>query len=108
MNRNFEGCALCGSTWGNVWEEVEGDRMFFCCDLCLAQFRALLSRIESTMGWKGVDAVEIAGDRHGRTLTASSEGASARFAFAFNSEGSLLRFERVDGTPPSPRTGRPP
>lgn len=96
MKRNYDGCAICNSTWGNVWAEVEGERMFFCCDLCVVQFRSLIDRVKQTTGWAGVDAIEISGDRRGRTCDAAFEGKHARFGFAFNSEGQLLRFQRAD------------
>jgi len=80
--------------------------MFFCCDLCLVQFRGLVERIKRDTGWDHVDELEVAGDRRGRTCMAKSGSRSARFTFAFNSEGSLRRFGRQDagsggaGAPP--------
>jgi Ta0938 len=106
LKLNYRGCAICDSTWGNVWEYVEGQRMFFCCDLCLVQFRGLVERIKRDTGWDHVDELEVAGDRRGRTCMAKSGSRSARFTFAFNSEGSLRRFGRQDagsggaGAPP--------
>lgn len=103
MKLNYQGCAICDSTWGNVWAEVDGQRLFFCCDLCRIQFIGLIERIKRETGWVRLDAIEIAGDRRGRTCTATSGSASARFAFAFNTEGLLRRFVRQDDagrTPP--------
>ena len=100
MKRNYDGCAICNSTWGNVWAEVEGERMFFCCDLCVVQFRALIGRIERETGWTRVDSIEVAGDRRGRTCQVSSSGESARFRFAFTPEGQLLRFAREESRTP--------
>jgi len=94
MKRNYDGCAICDSTWGNVWAEVEGERMFFCCDLCVVQFRGLIDRIKQETGWDRIDAIEIAGDRRGRVCVAESAGDRARFGFAFTPEGQLLRFSR--------------
>ena len=98
MKLNYRGCAICDSTWGNVWEEVEGQRMFFCCDLCHLQFRGLLERIKRDTGWNRIDALEVAGDRRGRTGVATSGRQVARFTFAFNSEGALRRFV-LEGPP---------
>lgn len=105
MKLNYEGCALCGSTWGNVWAEVDGQRMFFCCDVCESEFRGLIGRIKQDTGWDRIDELVVAGDRQGRTCLAISGGRKARFAFAFNSEGSLRRFAREDsvsGATPAP------
>jgi len=98
LKTNYQGCAICDSTWGNVWEEVEGERMFFCCDLCRVQFRGLVDRIKRETGWERIDALEVTGDRRGRTCAATSGSEVARFAFAFNSEGRLRRFGRQDAT----------
>lgn len=102
MKVNYEGCAICDSTWGNLWENVEGQRFFFCCDLCVLQFRSLVDRIKKEAGWDRIDSLDIAGDRRGRSCRAVSSGESANFAFAFNSEGGLRRFERVSSVPIAP------
>ena len=96
MKRNYTGCAICDSTWGNVWAEVEGERLFFCCELCVVQYRGLIARLKEATGWGAIDAIEIAGDRRGRSCTVTAGRESARFLFAFNPEGHLLRFERAD------------
>jgi hypothetical protein len=72
--------------------------MFFCCDVCRVQFCGLIERIKRDTGWDRIDELEVAGDRRGRTCVATSGPRSARFAFAFNSEGSLRRFGRQDAT----------
>jgi hypothetical protein len=95
---NYAGCAICDSTWGDVFEEVEGQRLFFCCDLCVVQFRGLVDRIKTDTGWDHLDALEVAGDRRGRTCRATSGTAEKEFAFAFNSEGRLRRFSALDRT----------
>lgn len=102
MKRNYDGCAICNSTWGNVWAEVDGERLFFCCDLCVVQYRNLLDRIHQDTGWAEIDSIEIAGDRRGRTCEVAAGGARAMFRFAFDPEGGILRFERTGftATPP--------
>lgn len=99
MKVNYEGCAICDSTWGNVWEEVEGQRLFFCCSLCTVQFRGLVDRIKADTGWTHIDDLKIAGDRTGRTCRAQSNASEAEFRFAFNSEGKLRRFARASPEP---------
>jgi Ta0938 len=100
MKRNYDGCAICNSTWGNVWADVEGERLFFCCDLCVTQYRELIGRVRKATGWDRIESIEIAGDRRGRTAEVVAGTDRARFAFAFTAEGKLLHFRAVD--PPSP------
>ncbi|MCI4365044.1 MAG: TA0938 family protein [Thermoplasmata archaeon] len=95
MKRNYSGCAICDSTWGNLWEDVEGERMFFCCDVCLTQFRRLVDRVKRETGWSAIEALEIEGDRRGRRCLAASGEARFRFRIAFNSLGEIRAFERL-------------
>ncbi len=95
MKRNYAGCAICDSTWGDVWAEVEGERMFFCCDLCLVQFRSLCERIKHETGWATIDSLTIAGDRRGRTCRASTGPRTFDCFVAFNPQGEIRRFETV-------------
>ncbi len=99
MKRNYAGCAICDSTWGDLWEEVDGERMFFCCSICATQFRQLVDRVKKETGWPRIEAVEISGDRRGRTCVAQTGGDTFRVRVAFNPEGELLRFEKL--LPPS-------
>jgi hypothetical protein len=92
LKRNYDGCALCNSTWGNVWAEVDGERTFFCCELCVAQFRGLVDRIKRDTGWTRIDSLEIEGDRRGRACEAAFAEHHARYRFAFTGEGDLLYF----------------
>ncbi len=93
LKANYAGCAICDSSWGNVWETVEGERLFFCCDICVVQFRNLVGRIESETGWPTIDQLEIRGDRRGRTCRASRAGTEYRCEFAFNPQGALRSFQ---------------
>ena len=95
MKRNYAGCAICNSTWGNVWEEVEGERMFFCCSICVVQFRRLVDRIKAETGWPTIESIEIAGDRRGRTCVARTGTGTVRVRVAFTPEGELRRFETL-------------
>jgi putative zinc binding protein len=98
LKRNYAGCAICDSTWGDHWEEVEGDRMFFCCALCAVQFQGLVARIRTETGWPALDEIVLSGDRRGRECTARCGGSTYRAGFAFNAEGAILRFQRLDPT----------
>jgi hypothetical protein len=96
---NYTGCAICDSSWGDLWEEVEGTRLFFCCPVCLRQFRELLERLRAGAGWDSVDELEIAGDRRRRTVRARRGTEELRAEFAFYPDGRLRLFE--------PRAARP-
>jgi hypothetical protein len=96
LKRNYVGCAVCDSTWGNLWEEVDGERMFFCCPTCVVQFRQLVGRIEKETGWPRIESLEINGDRRGRTCVARTGPETVRVRVMFNPEGEILRFEKLD------------
>ena len=104
MKVNYTACAICDSNWGNLWEEVEGERLFFCCDLCALQFRNLVARIERETGWPSVDRLSIAGDRRGRTCTAYRGTSSYACTFTFNAEGEIRTFRQEPGVAPDPLT----
>ncbi|MCI4348170.1 MAG: TA0938 family protein [Thermoplasmata archaeon] len=101
MKVNYAGCAICDSSWGDLWAEVEGERLFFCCNICLLQFQQLISRIKSETGWDRIDSVHIAGDRRGRTCLATRKDAAYECAFSSNAEGSLREFTSRGGTTPN-------
>lgn len=94
MKRNYVGCAICDSSWGNVWAEIDGERIFFCCELCVVQFRALVRRIKHETGWPRVEELAIEGDRRERSCEARVGPERFAARFSFTSEGELLRFER--------------
>lgn len=79
-----------------MWEEVDDERLFFCCDLCAVQYRGLIDRIKRETGWERLDSIEIAGDRRARTCSVSRGATRARFLFSFNSDGQLIRFQRAE------------
>lgn len=89
-----EGCAICQSTWGNYWAELEGQRMFFCCDICETEFRNMINEVRQKTGWKIIDEIKISGDTRGRHCTAISGGDAYHFQVRFNSgEIDILREE---------------
>ena len=88
-----EGCAICESTWGDYWEEIEGQRMFFCCAVCAIQFKNMISEVKKRTGWPSIDGVEIRGDYRGREVTAlKNSGASYKFLVRFGSKGEIQKF----------------
>jgi hypothetical protein len=98
---NYAACAICDSSWGNLWEEVEGTRLFFCCEVCLVQFRNLVDRIKAETGWGTIDGVTIAGDRRGRTCVAQRGAETYRCRVAFNAQGALREFHTERGPTPA-------
>jgi hypothetical protein len=101
LNVNYTACAICDSSWGNVWEVVEGTRLFFCCDVCVTQFRNLVGRIKSETGWDAIDSISISGDRRGRACEAIRGGHPFRCRVAFNAQGAIRAFSPETGTTPS-------
>jgi hypothetical protein len=94
LKRNYTGCAICDSTWGNLWEEVEGERMFFCCSICVVQFRRLVGRIKAESSWPAIESLDISGDRRGRICVAKRGPETLRVRVTFNPAGELLTFEK--------------
>jgi Ta0938 len=89
---NYSACAICDSSWGNLWEEIDGTRLFFCCDVCVAQFRNLVRRIKAETGWESIDSLTILGDRRGRTCDALRGEAAYGCRVAFNAQGDIRYF----------------
>lgn len=91
-----EGCVICDSTWGNYWDDVEGQRMFFCCEICAVQFKNLVNEVKRRTGWSTIEEVKIKGDYRGRECHATSpDGASYAFFIRFNSSGEIQKFREI-------------
>ena len=97
MDPPDEGCLLCGSTWGNVWEEIEGRTEFFCCMICARQWNALRAAIRGATGWGVIDRIDLKGNRWGRTGVAHLGQQHFAFRVVFTPEGALRTFESVAG-----------
>jgi hypothetical protein len=89
-----EGCAICGSTWGNYWGEIEGSKMFFCCDICYLELQNLVAKIKEETGWNAIDEINIKGNYAGRNCLATFDKNSARFIVRFDSSGAVQTFKR--------------
>lgn len=93
-------CALCESEWGNHWEEIDGQRMFFCCWICARAFDNMVQEVKRRTGWRVVDEIKIVGDYRGRQCTALSGAGSFHFQIRFNSEtGEIERFSEESSGP---------
>lgn len=101
MKLRPDGCVLCGSTWGDYWADIDGERCFFCCELCARQLQNLIQGVRDSTGWDRLDALSIEGDRRGRVAVASSGTRSAKFSFRFDDAGGVRRLRRDPPAAPS-------
>jgi hypothetical protein len=99
------GCVLCGATWGDYWEEIEGKRLFFCCDVCATQYKTILNETKKRTGWDSVDRLEMQGDYRGRVCRVTRGSASYRFMISFFDDGRVRTFFELDVRP---KAGHPP
>ncbi len=89
-------CALCDSEWGDHWEEIDGQRMFFCCWICARAFDNTVQEVKRRTGWPAVDEIQIVGDFRGRECTARRGEETYDFRIKFNSEtGEVQAFEET-------------
>jgi hypothetical protein len=87
------GCALCGSTWGDYYEEIDGQRLFFCCDVCALEFKNMISEVKKRTGWNRIDELVINGNYYrGRNCIARHEGKEYKFYVKFGDEGEIQTF----------------
>ncbi|MCY0858823.1 MAG: TA0938 family protein [Sulfolobaceae archaeon] len=88
------GCAICGATWGEYYAEVDGEKLFFCCDICAAEFINMINEVKKRAGWERVDEIEINGNYYaGRTCVAKHEGKEFKFYIRFGDEGEITTFK---------------
>lgn len=87
-----EGCALCGATWGNYWEDFEGKKLFFCCEVCAKQYRSIVGEVKKRKGWPNVNSISMQGNYRGRICTATSGPQSYRFSISFYDDGEVRNF----------------
>lgn len=93
MKTNFEGCALCDATWGEYWREIEGQNMFFCCNICADAYENMVKEVRKRTGWKIIDYIELSGNyRLGRTCSATSGKDIYRYFFR-HENGEITEFE---------------
>lgn len=88
-----KGCAICEATWGDYWEEIDGQRMFFCCDVCAAEFKNMVNEVKIRTGWKTLDEIKMNGNYRGRDCTALCAGKEFGFFVRFDSKGRIDTFK---------------
>jgi hypothetical protein len=87
-----KGCAICEATWGDYWEEVEGQRMFFCCDICAFEFKNMINEVKTKTGWTTIDEIKMVGNYRGRDCIALFAGKTFNFFIRFDSKGNIDTF----------------
>jgi len=91
---NTEGCGLCNATWGDYWREIDGDNMFFCCNICADIFETMVKKVKETTGWEKIDYVELHGNySRGRECEARNGESRFRYYFRTYSDGTFMKFE---------------
>ena len=89
-------CVLCGATWGDWWEEIEGKKQFFCCEVCARQYRNIIGQAKKKKGWASVDKLEMDGDYRGRICRVSHGSESTRFLINFLENGDVRTLIDLD------------
>ena len=92
METAVPACALCGATWGDYWEELDGKRLFFCCGVCANDYKTILAEAKTRKKWASIDSLVIEGDRRGRTCTTTHALETYRFMISFFDDGRLRTF----------------
>jgi hypothetical protein len=90
------GCALCGATWGDYWEEIEGKNLFFCCDVCAKQYKSILTETKKRTGWSSVEGLEMQGDHRGRVCKVTRGAESFTFMISFFDDGKVRNVVELD------------
>ncbi len=91
------GCALCGATWGEYEEEIDGEKLFFCCDVCASEFKNMLKELKNRTGWKKIDEISIDGNYYkGRTCVAKNGEKEYKFYVKFNDNAEVETFKEIE------------
>ena len=89
------GCALCGSTWGDYWKEIDGKSRVFCCHVCADSYSDLLHRIKEELGGSKFDNILVSGNPRARRATVKWEKEEATFSVSFKDEGGVRGLRRI-------------
>jgi Ta0938 len=87
-----DGCVICGSTWGDYWREIEGQRMFFCCEVCANEYGNMVAEVKKRTGWRSVDEINMEGNFRGRSCEALNGSQSYKFFVIFEEGGAIRNF----------------
>ncbi|MGB9729597.1 MAG: TA0938 family protein [Thermoprotei archaeon] len=90
------GCTLCGATWGEYYEEIDGQKLFFCCNICALEFKNMINEAKKRTNWIKIDELTIKGNYYtGRTCTAKNENREYKFYVKFGNEGEITTFKEI-------------
>lgn len=82
-------CALCHSTWGNYYETVENEKLFFCCDVCATIFKEIILKLKKIYNITTIETLSLEGTPRIRTYKVISNGQIYEGTITF-SHGSIL------------------
>ena len=88
-------CVLCNSEWGNYWEEINSKNLFFCCVICVDQYKAVIKAIQFHTGWKIIEKITFEGNSRYRKGFANSKQGIVEFSVSFLSDGKLWSFSPI-------------
>ncbi|ACR43194.1 TA0938 family protein [Saccharolobus islandicus] len=90
------GCALCGGTWGDYYEGIEGEKLFFCCDMCALEFVNMVNEVKKRTNWSRIDELIINGNYYtGRTCSAKNGNREYKFYVKFNDDAGIETFKEL-------------
>ncbi|EQB69460.1 TA0938 family protein [Cuniculiplasma divulgatum] len=91
---NEKGCALCDATWGEYYREIEGENMFFCCNICADIFENMVNEVKKRTGWSHIDYIQLVGNySKGRECEARSDKSVYKYYFRTYGDGRMMTFE---------------
>ena len=94
QTNNDEGCGLCNATWGEYYRDIDGDRMFFCCNICADIFENMVEEVKKRTGWTSIDRIDLVGSySSGRNCTARHGSSEYKYYFRTYSDGRMMKFE---------------
>lgn len=94
---NETGCALCNSTWGTYYRDIDKERMLFCCNICADIFENMVKQVKEETGWKKIDEIELHGNySNGRNCTARHGKKQFNYYFRTYSNGEMMEFKSME------------
>ena len=91
---NEKGCALCDATWGEYYREIEGEKMFFCCNICADIFENMVNEVKKRTGWEKIGYIQLIGNySKGRECKATSGNESYNYYFRTYGDGRMMAFQ---------------
>lgn len=89
MLNNNTGCALCNSTWGDYYETIEDEKLFFCCNDCANIFKAIIQKLKMFYKINSITNLNLQGSSRIRTYIVESDDKSHKGKITF-ANGKIL------------------